>query len=96
MAGTYEIVSKVDHPTKFACYVKFNEDLDSDFYSATDKNGDALYPEGGEYWECESTDATEISTLLQATADANAEIYKVSGTKATLDAIEVLDGKIIE
>lgn len=90
MSGTYSIVSKVDHPSKFACYVKFNEDLDPSFYS-TEK-----YPNGGEYWECDSLVASEIDTALQAAADAEADaLSSEEAVKTSQDAVGVVDGKIV-
>ena len=95
MAGTYEIVKKVDHPTKFACYVKFNEAIDLEFYEKM--RGDAKqYPEGGEYWEHDSLDPVEISAALQSTADADAARWEAEdAVKAQQDSFEIKDGKLV-
>lgn len=89
MSGTYSIISKVSHPSKFACYVKFNEDLDANFYSAE------KYPNGGEYWECDSLDPSEIAVALQSTADNNAaDEEAIAAVSAQAEAIVIKNGKI--
>lgn len=90
MSGTYKIIKKADGGTKFAAYVKFNEAIDTDFYSAEQ------YPEGGEYWECESTDSTEIATALQATADADAAQWAETAKKeAEAGKVTIKNGQIV-
>lgn len=92
MPGTYSIVKKVTHPVKFACYVKFNEELDTEFYQDTEK-----YPHGGEYWDFDSLDAKEIHDALQQAADDEYDrLAAEEDVAAQQDSITVdADGHIV-
>ena len=88
MSGNYQIISKVPHDSKFACYVKFNEEIDAEFYKK--------YENGGEYWESDSLDASEIALALQQAADADKAYWdSVDANKAQTDKISIVDGKIV-
>ena len=102
MSGTYEIISQVPHDTKFACYVRFNEAIDSEFYST------GKYPNGGEYCECELPTTPEdsegnpitlgqfITNTLQKTADDDAAHWEaVDAGVAKKAAIVIKDGQIV-
>lgn len=91
MKGTYNIVKTVSRPDKFACYVKFNEEIDPEFYSNVEN-----YPEGGEYFEVESLSAEEIAATLQEVADNDlARNRSEDAVRKQVEEIEIVDGQIL-